>query len=165
MRTPLRVVSALATCLVLLLSACERGTSPASPVDDPPDDVTVDGGILGTVQFWEGNFMPPGPSPGTVTTVVRELRIHELTWIDEVEPPGYGCFYSEAKTPLVAVVVSGDDGLFEVALAPGEYSLFVVEDGLLYTNRFGGGGSIQPVTVEPGVVTEVPVDITYASYW
>ena len=126
--------------------------------------VTIEQGIWGDVWFWEGDFMPPCPT-GTVTAVSREMRIHELAGLDDVDPPGYGRFYSAVHTPLVAVVQSGENGFFEVALEPGHYSIFAVEDTLLYANWFAGGGNINPVTVDPGAVTGITFDITYLLTW
>ena len=164
----LLVLCVLAT---LTLGCTEKGHPPCGPdwchVEYPPhneDLVTIDQGVWGDVWFWEGDFMPPCPT-GTVTAVSREMRIHELAGLDDVDPPGYGRFYSAVHTPLVAVVQSGDNGFFDVALEPGHYSIFAVEDTLLYANWFAGGGNINPVTVDPGEVTGITFDITYLSTW
>jgi hypothetical protein len=154
----------LLACATALLASNRRSSLEPPPGVEPPqqggDVVTIDQGIWGYVWFWEGDFMPPGPYSGTVTGVSREMRIHELTSVDEVEPPDYYCFYSAVNTPLVAVVQSGSNGFFEVALEPGHYSIFAVEDGLLYANSFYDG-NIFSVTVEPGEATSISFDITY----
>ena len=142
-----------------MLSQSTRGYQDVSPY--PLEDVvTIDQGIWGYVLFWEGDFRPPPPYSGTITGVSREMHIYELASVDDVEPPGYDCFYSAVHTPLVAVVQSAGNGFFEVALDPGDYSIFSVEDGLLYANVFQGG-SIFPVTVDHGEAREITFDITY----
>jgi hypothetical protein len=126
--------------------------------------VTITQWIWGDVWFWEGNFMPPCPI-GTVTAVARELRVHELTGIDDVAPAGYSTFYAAVHTELVATAWSDTTGFFEVELEPGRYSLFALEDTLYYASLFGGGGLIWPVQVVEGQVTETLFDINYLMYW
>ena len=157
------VVLAGCTCDV-----CDPDYQPGCPeVEWPPrngDKVTITQGIWGDVWFWEGDFMPPCPT-GTVTAVARELRIHELTEIDEVEPAGYSTFYTAVHTDLVATTWSDTTGFFEVELEPGWYSLFAVEDTFYYASRFGGAGRICPVGVMEGEVSETLFDINYLMSW
>ena len=156
----------LLACTTAVLGSHRRSRLPVPTDVEPPteeeDVVTIDQGIWGHVLFWDGDFMPPPPYDGTITGLSREMRIHELASVDDVEPPGYDCFYSAVYTPLVAVVQSADNGFFEVALEPGDYSIFSVEDGLLYANVFQGG-SIFPVTVEQGEAIRITFDITYSA--
>jgi len=128
------------------------------------DKVTIAQGVWGDVWFWEGDFMPPCPT-GTVTAVARELRIHELTGIDQVEPAGYSTFYTAVHTELVATVWSDTIGFFEVELEPGWYSLLAVEDTSYYASLFGGGGLVWPVEVREGEVSETLFDINYLMSW
>jgi len=145
---------------ILVLAGCslERTGGPDAPVPAP-----IRQGISGTVEFWEGDFMPtvyPQVPTGTVTSVVREVRIHEATSMSEVAVSSPGGFFSEVRTPLVAAVESADDGTFAVNLPAGTYSLFVVEDGRFYANRMSQE-FIQPVTVKREEVTPVRVKIDY----
>lgn len=118
-------------------------------------------GIRGRVLFYEGNQMPgPGGPSGSIKPVSRTICLFALTdesQATQVEP----CFYSRISTPLVDSTLSGEDGVFEIALPPGRYSLFVKEGDLYYANGFDGEGNIQPVTVGEGRVTEVTIKITY----
>jgi hypothetical protein len=132
--------------------------------DHHPELVSIHQGLWGDVWFWQGDFMPMCPS-GVVFPVSREMRIHELASFDDVDQAGYGPFYSAVHTPLVAVAQSGENGFFEVALEPGRYSVFSVEDTLLYANRFDGHGNIHPVTVDTAQVVGITFDITYESTW
>lgn len=159
----------LLACTTAILGSGRRTSLPAPTdldVETPPEDedvVTIDQGIWGYVRFWDGDFIPPLPHEGTITGVSREMHIYELTSADDVEPAGYDCFYSTVYTPLVAVVQSADNGFFEIALEPGDYSVFSLEeDGLLYANQFYGG-YIFPVKVEPGEATQITFDITYSA--
>jgi hypothetical protein len=166
------LTAAIVLCQVALAgcggSVCEPEDYQHCPGTEwPPrngDRVTIEQGIWGDVWFWEGDFMPPCPT-GSVTAVARELRIHALTGIDEVEPAGYSAFYTAVHTELVAATWSDTTGFFEVELEPGWYSVFAVEDTFCYASLFGGGGLIWPVHVVEGEVAEILFDINYLAYW
>ncbi len=102
---------------------------------------------------------------GTVTAVGREMRIHKLTSLQDVTPVGSGPFYQDVNTPLVATTWSDAKGFFQVALPTGQYSLFAVEDSLLYANGFDGVGNICPVQVDSGMVTGVVFSINYRALY
>lgn len=152
------------TLLVLIavtVLGCTDSTDPctsdvAYPVKHP-ERVTVPQGVWGVVAFWNGDFMPLCAS-GTIFPVGREMRIHALTRHDQVE--GLGPFFSEVRTPEVARVWSDADGFFQAALPPGEYSLFSVEDTVLYANLFSSS-AVWPFTVSPDTVISVNFDITW----
>jgi hypothetical protein len=139
-------------------SPCGDAVAGAYPARND-DCVTIAQGLWGDVWFWDGDFMPICPD-GTVTPAVREIRVHTLTTIGEVTPAG-PAFYTEVHTPLVATLQSDRLGFFEAELPPGSYSVFAVEDTLLYANGVDGDGHICPVEVLPGQVTSIRVDITY----
>ena len=146
---------------------CGDATSPVCEhtLELPPRNaarVSVTQGLWGDVWFWEGDFMPTCPS-GSVTAVGREMRIHERASLSDVVPAGLP-FFLQVNTSLVATVWSDSDGFFQAALPHGQYSVFSVEDSLLYANRFDGLGHIFPVEVKDGEVTGVTFDITYRAY-
>ena len=119
------------------------------------------GVLSGTVAFWEGDFMPGNPT-GTKTPVVRDVYVYEPTSLFAVTnahefPDG---FYSAIQANLVTVITSSTDGRFSLRLPAGRYSLFVMEDGLYYANRFESD-TINPVTVTTKATTTFEFDITY----
>ena len=136
-------------------SACD-----GEPRPDPPARIAQ--GVAGVVCFWKGNFQP-GDSDGTIEPVARTIEVYAAISGDQAVRAADGAFYASVATPLVTKAVSGDDGRFEVALAPGTYSLFVREDRGLYANRFDGAGLIAPVVVAAGAVTHTQLDVDYAS--
>jgi hypothetical protein len=170
MKKLLRLV--ITVLLLALLPGCRWPLS-GDDSDDCPDTqlpphntdrVTIEQGMWGDVWFWEGDFMPICPS-GTVTAVSREMRIHELTSMNDVESPGPGAFYTAIHTALVATATGDSQGFFEVELEPGTYSVFAIEDSMFYANGFDGMGHIWPVTVNEGQVTGITFSITYLSTW
>jgi hypothetical protein len=120
------------------------------------------GTLEGTVIFWQGDFMPTNPT-GTKTPVVREVFIYEPTSISEVTPAHAVSdgFYSSIQTKLVATTMSDDSGHFSLILPAGQYSLFVRENGLYYSNDSDANGRIYPVTIISEETTTIEFDITY----
>lgn len=146
--------------LLSLLVGCADDSDLASSIG--PDTLQ---GLAGMVEFWEGDFMPivdPDEPRGTITPVARVIKVFEQTTLDDVvaDPSGHPCFFTDINTPLVATVESGDDGAYRLGLAPGTYSVFVLEGGRYYANLFTDKG-IQPVTVEESRMTIYDIDITY----
>jgi hypothetical protein len=139
-------------------SPCQSAGTAYPPRND--DCVTIAEGLWGDVWFWDGDFMPVCPA-GSVTPAVREIRIHQVARLDDVTPGPRASFYASVHTPLVATVQSDRFGFFEAELPPGAYSVFSVEDTLLYASGFGGEGEINPAEVLPGRVTSVRFDITW----
>jgi hypothetical protein len=162
---PRMIMMAGATFLWLLAVSCHDPSSTCGG-DWPPkklpernsDRVSILQGIWGDVWFWEGNFMPPCGG-GSITAVGREMRVYELTSITDVS--GVGPFFGDIRTALLATVWSDADGFFQVQLPPGRYSLFAIENSVLYAPQGDGDGHIWPVDVVPGAVTEIRFDITY----
>lgn len=102
--------------------------------------------------------MPVGR--GDICQVQRTVYIYELTTMEDVDQIGYAPFFSNIYTNLITTANSDAEGFFQVALEPGRYSLFIKEGDNYYANSFGGGREIFPVTVTPGEVTEVLINIT-----
>ena len=132
-------------------------------------DNTIKQGILGTVVVREGNLMPAPSRNGKPQSAQRgkpsnrELLIYELTNLSQVKVNG--TFYSEVQTKPVAKVTAGADGIFQVFLKPGRYSVFSQEPQGLFANRFDGDGNIFPVEVVEDRLTLVEFVIDYnASY-
>ena len=133
-----------------------------------PDDA-IKQGILGTVVLREGNLMPAPTHPGKpkanpkTKTANRELHIYELTNLSQVKTNG--AFYTQVQTKAVAKVIVGADGIFQVFLKPGRYTVFSQEPQGLYANQFDGNGNIFPVEVVADRLTLVEFVIDYnASY-
>ena len=161
------IFSYLLLTMICLEAGCGDKDKSTCPWIEYParngDRVTIHQGIWGDVWFWEGDFMPMCPS-GTVTPVAREVFIHEITSLDDVEMVDCS-FYSEIHTDLVAETQSDESGFFEVGLSPGWYSIFVREDTLFYSNRFGEAENIYPVQVIEDEISEIRFDIDYMASW
>jgi len=151
----------LSFLICLLLAAVTAG---AQTLDDG-----IKQGILGTVVVREGDFMPAPDRAGKPKankkgkTANRELLIYELTNLSQVKTNG--AFYSQVQTKPIAKVTAGEDGIFQVFLKPGRYSVFSQEPQGLFANQFDGNGNIFPVEVVADRLTLVEFVIDYnASY-
>jgi hypothetical protein len=127
-------------------------------------EVRADRGLVrGKVTFWEGNFMPP--ASGTILPARRPIFVFEKTQVAQtVQSASGACFYSFVLSRLVDTTESGEDGYYQIALPPGDYSLFVLErSGDFYANEFGGVGGVyvNPVTVQANQTVEKDIKITY----
>ena len=149
----------LISIIILLLTACNSSTEP----DDIPrvqTEPTIKQGVYGIVLFWEGSFMPP--ATGTKTPVERMVLIYELTSsVHDIERVGNTPFYSKINTQLIDSVKSNSKGFFECSLPVGQYSIFVWEDSLLYSNRMDDHLNIFPFEIKKDSITELQFDITY----
>ncbi|MEN8192728.1 MAG: hypothetical protein ABFS12_07910 [Bacteroidota bacterium] len=144
-----------AVLLLLLLVSCNSPTEVTEIQTEP----TIHQGVWGFVKFWEGDFMPP--AAGSITPVERNVLIYELTSIEEVEKVGYSPFYNSINTDLIASRQSNSKGFFQIELPEGEYSIFILEDSLFYSNSFDGYGNINPFKVEKDSLAKIEFDITY----
>ncbi|ULQ55240.1 hypothetical protein KJS94_11360 [Flavihumibacter rivuli] len=156
--------------LLVSISSCDKkkqeapaGCNVSSIEEGNKGRVSITQGVYGTIWFTEGNCMPGvGGTPDCRTCPVsRELRIYEYTVMNDVElSTKGGGFFSRFNTRLVATTRSDANGFFQLTLAPGTYTMAVVEDGLLYANRFDRGTGIFPISVGTGVSQE-DFPITY----
>jgi hypothetical protein len=114
-------------------------------------------GISGKIYLKQGNYMPaPGMPKNTGKLVSKAVWVYELTKREQVW--GNGTIFDHIHTKLIAKAQSNAQGVYSVALPPGNYSVFINDDGKFYANSFDGEGNINPVEVKKNSVT--PKDIT-----
>lgn len=158
----------VALLAVTPVAGCGDGASKCTGDQRPARNgasLTIQEGVWGDVWFWDGDFMPICPS-GTVRPVVREVVVFEAATEAEVSQAAgsYG-FYEEVRKPEVARTTSDRRGFFQIALPPGQYSIFVIEQGQFYAHHGYGSAYVSGVAVGAGAVTTVPLDIDYLASW
>lgn len=158
--------------LILLLagfSSCKKNDAPAVVCNINQTKalnvgkVTVNNGIWGTVSSQEGNCMPvQGPSTTcTECPVKRTVRIYEYTLANQATPDGTSpVFFTAFSTQLVAEVESDETGFYETNLAPGQYTIVVVENGKLYAPGRDAQGGLNSFN-HPGNQSTVNFKMTY----
>ncbi len=137
-------------CLLSFCSSIKDGKS------------TIKQGIFGKVTWMEGNFMPsPDRQVAKESTpALRTVYIYALTKLSEAE--GEAPLFSKINTVLVAKVKTNKEGYFQCKLAPGNYSIFTLEEGnKFFANLFEGDGSITPFEVKEGEVTRYDINVNY----
>lgn len=111
-------------------------------------------GIYGTVSSMEGNCMPmiyPGNNSCTHCPVSRTIRIHAYTRIQDATPAaGKPGFYIQVNTTLIREIPTDTDGFFQAELPAGQYSIFILENGMLHAASMDGNGGLNPVVVTSG---------------
>jgi hypothetical protein len=124
-------------------------------------------GISGKVLELKGNFMPgPGrDNSSKKQPVIRTVVIYPLMTEKDLiagNSENGPMFYkgSKSKAP-VAVVQSDKNGCFKATLKPGRYSLFVIENGMLYAHITDGDGYLNTFNVQPEELTAFEVEISW----
>jgi len=148
--------------LALTVTALSMGRKEAPAQKSAPASAMPACGIRGSVEIWEGNFMPmiaPGRSGGAITPGAgRRVRAHE-----PVHMGAQGLAQARrdtVTTALVAETICDSSGRFFLAVPPGTYSVFVEERGGWYYNGWNGEGVQGAVTVPPDSVAGIVIKIT-----
>jgi len=121
----------------------------------------VEQGVAGTVEVWEGNFMPMVNEPpgGSKTPAAdRRVRIHEP--FNAKEAGSFEARQDTISTPLVAETRTDSRGQFLVPLEVGTYSIFVEDEGGWYFNGWDGHGFQGLIRIDSGKVTQQDIHIT-----
>ena len=143
-----------------ILTGCEKG----SDSNETPANCDINAtlalntsriqivtGVHGTVSSKEGNCMPvvqPGSNTCTHCPVSRTLRIYAYTRTqDAVAAAGKPQFFQQVRTTLVREISSDADGFYQAELPPGQYSVLILENGLLHAPVMDVNGGLNPVTI------------------
>jgi hypothetical protein len=146
-----------------LLSGCDKDAATSS--DNLNCDINsiynlnasklyISSGIYGTVSSMEGNCMPmipPANNSCTHCPVSRTIRIHAYTRIqDATTATGRPGFYTQVNTNLIKEITTDKEGFFQTELTAGQYSLFILENGLLHAASTDGNGGLNPIAITTG---------------
>ncbi len=149
--------------LAMVLSIAVVTAFLAYPRDLEPQPTTTQG-ICGAVLLITGDCMPkPVGSPSSCTReyVSRMIYIREPATFDNME--GRLVPYLGSNTALIAQVRSNVAGFYELELPPGDYSVFVEDDGREYCNVRGVEGWMCPLTLKTEVL-RYNIQIDHASW-
>lgn len=129
-------IMALAALAMLVATSCEK---------------TINEGIYGTVKERYGDWMPgSNPPDHGERPIVCEIYAYE-----------YSPSSDYLQAPLVGTATSNKKGFYEIALAPGTYTVFVLDptNGKLVNANYGN-----TVTVEEGKAVELNIMLNHAVY-
>ena len=150
----------------LLLFACEKDNydwtnNITKLYQHNEKKISITEGIWGTLTQREGNWMPGANGNPREFPAQREIAVYEYTTINEIIGEPTSC---EVLTKLIATTTCDKEGFYELNVDPGQYSVFVNEQGKLYTNILDGYGGLNPVVVESSNISEMNLVIDYAVY-
>jgi hypothetical protein len=126
-------------------------------------------GIMGAVTWIEGNQMPmiledgQNPPKKESKPIQRKIQVYPLMKISDLKMED-GLFVAVMEKPI-AEVESNRKGKFRIALAPGKYSVFTVEEGGLFANIFDGDGNVNPVTVKENEWISIEIEVNYRAVY
>ena len=106
---------------------------------------------------------PDETRPGKIP-VSTTVYIYALTNIKDTRYREPGKYLSIA-TPLITTVTTDSSGYFKIQLPPGQYSVFVKVDGLLYATLQDGDGNIFPVEIKKRKTTATEFTIRHKAYF
>jgi hypothetical protein len=156
MVSKLQLFALLGTVLLSAFTACKPLKSDNS-------------GITGTVTWIEGNQMPmvleegQKPPKASLKPIKRKIQVFPLMKISDMKMEN-GLFVSVMEKPL-AETESDNKGKFTLELAPGQYSIFTVEEEGLFANVFDGEGNVMPVTVREKEWTLIDIEVNYKAVY
>jgi hypothetical protein len=126
----------------------------------PPKPVSVEQGVAGKVEVWEGNFMPMigGRPSGKITPASdRRVRVHEP--FNSREFGKFDALQDTIPTPIVAETRTDTAGQYLLSLPVGNYSIFVEEGNKWYFNGWDGDGFQGLIHVDSSKVTTQDIRI------
>lgn len=144
--------------LVLLLGSMSAGCGGGENEIAPEDKVTIAEGVWGTVTM--ASYGSDGRQENALSTEIRiyaPTREDQVTRVDRLEISGA---FEEPPTDLVVETTTDDAGFYEMAAAPGPYSVFVYYDGIWVCDEPGAEG-LCVVTVEVAEALQHDVSIWY----
>lgn len=124
---------------------------------------TINQGLYGEVLLRTGNCMPgPGDQERKndckTSPVETTVYIREPTTRDDMDSQ-----HLSSETTLVKQVSSDENGFYEAELSPGEYSVFVDDDGKEYCRRSDGQGRMCLVKIGDDI-TRHDIEIDHAAW-
>ena len=159
---------AFALC-ISVLPGCGADPSKGSLDYDPDARGTIETGAYGVARHLTGNHQPgTGPTSGTTEPASgRKLRVHAVVSApkdatDVSSRSQYGRYV--VHTAMVATAGVDADGFFQVALAPGTYSVFLSDGDAWFCNLRDDVG-LCAVTIAAGNPRRFDINVDYdASY-
>ncbi len=150
------LVAMLALALFSLITSCQTLKNGKS-------------GITGVVTWVEGNQMPmilqEGEEPPKKESkpIQRKIQVYPLMKISDLKMED-GLVVSLMEKPI-SETESDSKGKFGLALPPGKYSVFTVEEGGLFANIFDGEGNVNPVTVKENEWSSIEIEVNYRAVY
>ena len=140
-------------CVITLMTSCTK-------------DPSITQGVYGTVIERYGDWMPGSTADHGERPVACDVYVYEYTMLSDFGS-GISVNYpiDAMPRPFVAKTTSNAKGFYEINLAPGTYSIFLLDDGKLKAgNGLDAVGGITPVTINSDEKIELQLVLDHAVY-
>ena len=158
-RSRIALMALLSLAAMTTTMCCKQHRSTASGTAGS-QSAAITTGIVGRVEVWEGNFMPPIAPERRANQIKpgagRRVRVHEAV---RIQGDMAQAKRAEVATPVIAEVMADSAGRFAISIPAGVYSIFAEDDGGWYYNGFSTNGIQGEVAVTEGQTTEVVIKI------
>lgn len=151
MKKPVFIIALL--CVITLMTSCTKEPS-------------ITQGVYGTVIERYGDWMPGSTADHGERPIACEVYVYEYTMLSDFGD-GISVNYpiDAMPKPFVAKITSNAKGFYEINLAPGTYSIFLLDDGKLKAgNGLDDVGGITPVTINSDEKIELQLVLNHAVY-
>lgn len=138
-------------CVITMMSACKKEPS-------------ITQGVYGTVIERYGDWMPGSTADHGERPIACDVYVYEYTMLSDFGG-SVSVYYPDAMPkPFVTKTTSDSKGFYEINLAPGTYSIFLLEDGKLHANGCDDYGGINPITINSNEKLERQLVLDHAVY-
>ena len=140
-------------CVITLMTSCKK-------------DPSITQGVYGTVIERYGDWMPGSTADHGERPIACDVYVYEYTMLSDFGG-GISVNYpiDAMPKPFVAKTTSNAKGFYEINLAPGTYSIFLLDDGKLKAgNGLDDVGGITPVTINSDEKIELQLVLDHAVY-
>ncbi len=151
MKKPVFIIALL--CVITLMTSCTKEPS-------------ITQGVYGTVIERYGDWMPGSTADHGERPIACKVYVYEYTMLSDFGD-GVSVNYpiDAMPKPFVAKTTSNAKGFYEINLAPGTYSIFLLDDGKLKAgNGLDDVGGITPVTINSDEKIELQLVLDHAVY-
>ncbi len=140
-------------CVITMMSACKKGPS-------------ITQGVYGTVIERYGDWMPGSTADHGERPIKCDVYVYEYTMLSDFGGTISVHYPIDAMPkPFVAKTTSNSKGFYEINLAPGTYSIFLLDDdGKLFASGGDAYGGINPVTISSNEKLERQLVLDHAVY-
>ena len=142
----------LALLSIITLSACKKEPS-------------ITQGVYGTVIERYGDWMPGSTADHGERPIACNVYVYEYTTLSDFGGSYFVHYPIEAMPkPLVAKTKSDSKGFYEINLAPGTYSIFLIDEGKLYARGCDDYGGINTIIINSNEKLERKLVLDHAVY-
>ena len=138
-------------CVITLMSACKKEPS-------------ITQGVYGTVIERYGDWMPGSTADHGERPIACDVYVYEYTMLSDFGGSVSVHYPDAMPKPFVTKTTSDSKGFYEINLAPGTYSIFLLEDGKLHANGCDDYGGINPITINSNEKLERQLVLDHAVY-